>query len=394
VLSAGLARTRGGTRWALSAAAVFLGFWWAWSDDPDQWDRHLTSAGLVAILLGLTLWAAARSERGLALVAMAGTLVVLVAQLSWMPVNATTTNFNFPRSESAMEEQFSDYRPGLVVQVARFRETGGPDDTRNADGVYQDILFGSMYDVADVESTTSYSGVAFTAFDIPLCASYYGGACPEAWDVLWETPEGADEVLVDLIRAETVVVQRALRDTRDEPAPEDWELAESTEYADIWRRTDPLPWPEGRLSDADGPVEVVSDARVGEVGETLEFRRHGQGPIELTFARLAWPGYTAEVDGREVPLEQGPNGLLVVQIPEDVDAGTLTLTWSPPGTMLSVAAVGVAGLLVAGLVAAELSVRRRRQHHDPTSEDATSVPHTPERAPLPAGRATQENRST
>ncbi|TQN41497.1 hypothetical protein FHU33_0865 [Blastococcus colisei] len=360
VLSAGLVRSRSGTRWALSAAAVFMGFWWAWSDDPDRWDRHLLAAGLVAVLLGLTLWAA-RTERGLALAAMAGTVVVLVVQLGWMPVNATTTNFNFPHVESEMEDQFSDYRPGLVVQIARLPETGRPDGDRTPDGAYQDLLFGSMYDVADVESTTSYSGVAFTAFDIPLCASYDGGACPEAWDALWETPDGADERLADLIRAETVVVQRALRDTQDEPAPRGWQLDESTDYVDVWRRTEPLPWPEGRLSDTDGPVEIVSDTRVGEVGETVEFRRDGRGPIELTFARLAWPGYTAEIDGREVPVEQGPNGLLAVPIPEDVDAGTLTLAWSPPGTTLSLAAVGAAAVLVAGLTAAELRTRRSRR---------------------------------
>ena len=360
VLSAGLHRSRAGLRAALSAGAVFVGFWWAWSDDPDQWDRHLISAGLVAVLLALTLWAARRSIRDLSLVAMAGTLVVLVVQLGWMPMNASTTNFNFPRSESAMEETFADYR-GLVVQIASFPETGDPGVDRNPEGVYQDLLFGSMYDVAGVESTTAYSGIAFTAFDVPLCASYYGGACPEAWDVLWQVPEGGDEVLADLIRAQTVVVQRNLRDTRDEPVPDGWELAESTEYVDVWRRVEPLPWPEGRLSDTDGPVEVLADARVGEVGETLDFRRDGEGPVELTFARLAWPGYTAEIDGRQVPVEQGPNGLLVVPIPEDVDAGTLTLAWSPPGTTLSLAAVGAAGLLVTGLVAAELHARRPRR---------------------------------
>ncbi|TQN41496.1 hypothetical protein FHU33_0864 [Blastococcus colisei] len=388
LLSAGLQRDRLRLRGALSGGLVFLGGWLAWSDVPVELDRHLFSTGLVAGLMAGLLVAAGRGARPAALVGMAGTLVVLAVQLSWWPSNANVLDYRFPRGAEAIQRSFADNGPGLRVQIGSVA-AAGPD--RGTNGVYEDVLFGSMYAVAGVESLTAYSGVGFTNFDVPLCTEYTGSTCPEAWDALWETPDGADERLADLIRAETVVVQRALRDTQDEPAPQGWQLEESTDYVDVWRRTEPLPWPEGRLSDTDGPVEIVSDTRVGEVGETVEFRRDGRGPIELTFARLAWPGYTAEIDGREVPVEQGPNGLLAVPIPEDVDAGTLTLAWSPPGTTLSLAAVGAAAVLVAGLTAAELRTRRSRRHTHLTPEDATGVPHIPERAPLPAGRTTREN---
>ena len=43
------------------------------------------------------------------------------------------------------------------------------------------------------------------------------------------------------MKAQTVVVQRQMRDTRDEPAPEGWELSESTDFADVWRRTGDVP---------------------------------------------------------------------------------------------------------------------------------------------------------
>jgi hypothetical protein len=188
--------------------------------------------------------------------------------------------------------------------------------------------------------------------------AYQGSTCPDAWDTLWEKPRGSDVVLADLLRAQTVVVQHELVRTRADDAPRGWELAESTDYVNVFRRTEPLPWAEGRLSALSGPVTVTADERTGDVGETVSFSRDGSGTAELTFARLAWPGYTAEVDGRAVPVEQGPAGLLTVEVPEDVEEGTLTLAWSPPGSTVSLAAAGLGLALTAFVGLTEL--RRRR----------------------------------
>jgi hypothetical protein len=93
-------------------------------------------------------------------------------------------------------------------------------------------------------------------------------------------------------------------------------------------------------------------------------------PAQLTFARLAWPGYTAEIDGREIPVAPGPNGLLTVDLPEDAE-GVLTLTWSPPGALLSLAAVGVALAGVAALTVGE--IRQRRAPRRPEAADRSTV---------------------
>ncbi|WP_142024239.1 hypothetical protein [Blastococcus colisei] len=358
LLSAGLDRSHARVRWLLSALAVFAGLWLAWSDMPGLTRRHVFYAGLITALLWLVLRMARRSERNLVLVALGGTLLVLVLQLRWMPVNANMSNYNFPRSESAMQETFADYGPGVTVQLAY---TVGKLPTRNAEGIYQDILFGSMHSVAGVESLTAYSGVGFNALDRALCMNFQGATCREAaWEPLWEEPEGSDVVLADLLKADTVVVQRDLIDTSAEPSPEGWELTESTEFADIWRRTGTLPWPDGRLSAVSGPVEVTADQRTSEVGETVTFEREGPGRVELTFARLAWPGYTATVDGETVPVGENSVGLLTVALPAGADAGTLTLSWTPPGAQLSLAAVGLGGLAVVALAAVELRHRRSR----------------------------------
>ena len=100
----------------------------------------------------------------------------------------------------------------------------------------------------------------------------------------------------------------------------------------------------------------------GDVGETVEFTREGAGASSLTFARLAWPGYTAAVDGVPVPVEEGPAGLLVVELPDDVRGGTLTLSWSPPGSTVSLAAAALGA--VAALALGGMEYRRRRTTAD------------------------------
>ena len=118
--------------------------------------------------------------------------------------------------------------------------------SNDPDGVYRDVLFGSMYATADVESTSAYSGVGFNAFDQSLCFNYQGATCADAWPALWEKPKGSNVVLADLLRAQRVVVQSASWWTRAgiRPPPAGG-LAHSTRYVDVWERTDPLPRPDG-----------------------------------------------------------------------------------------------------------------------------------------------------
>ena len=60
------------------------------------------------------------------------------------------------------------------------------------------------------------------------------------------------------------------------------------------------------FSDAYGPVTVSADRMTDEVGEQVQVHREGSGTARLTFARLAWPGYTASIDGRAVDVRRVP----------------------------------------------------------------------------------------
>lgn len=332
----------------LSVAAVALGTYLAWGERPETWRWHLVGAAVVLVLVALTVWTRLSTR-----VLVLGSVAVLGLQLSWFPGNASVLDYQFPTSVALLRHRFAKY-PGTVVQLA--------DITRDLphrvpDGEYTDELFGSMYSVAGVPSTTAYSGIGFTALDRPLCVSYQGSVtCPHAWDRLWQRPPGYPVPLADLLRAGTVVVQNSLVDTRHVRPPRGWHRApgkETSGLATVWVRDRPLPWRKGTLAHATPGVGVTADTRSGQTGERLSYTGSGT----LTFARLAWPGYTATVDGRSATVRSGPDGLLAVDLPPG--GGQVELAWHPPGWRVSTVAFGLGVLLAIGLaVGAGRRVRR------------------------------------
>ncbi|MDQ3735195.1 MAG: hypothetical protein M3400_14585 [Actinomycetota bacterium] len=368
LLSRGLDRSHVRVRASLSVAIVLFGGWLAWSDYPDHRNWHIAGSLLVIALLAAYLRIGRTGSRAGGLALLLGSLVVLTLQLDRMPGNNSVLNYNFPRSEAVLQDRFEDRYQGMTVQIADGQTL---ESDRRPDGAYQDLLFGSMYAVAGVESLTAYSGVGFTAIDRELCIRYEGSTCPEAWEALWREPPGAREILADLLRVETVVVQNGFVDDRTDPPP-GWQQDERTEYVTVFTREDPLRWPDGRLSAVDGEIRVEQDSMVGQVGERVSFDS-AQAGDELIFARLAWPGYSAAIDGTAVDVEEGPAGLVTVVIPEGISSGVLTLDWSPPGRTLSVVSATTGAVLAIAILGYELVVRRRRGSQGSSYGDADAA---------------------
>lgn len=372
VLASGdLHRTHRAARSAMSLAIVLFGGYVAWAGLPEQLGRHALATGAVLALVVLLVVAGTSHAGGFA-VAAVGTLGVLALQVTWFPGNYNVANYSFPTSEPLLESRFDQRYEGITVQVADIHAV--PPADLNPSGAYTDLLFGSLYSVAGVESLTDYSGIGFNDLDSTFCIAYQGSTCPAAWDRLWERPPGQAVPLADLLRAQTVVVQNALVDTRRAPAPEGWEKAEQNSRVTVWKRIDPLPWPQGRLAHTTSGVLVRSDISAGNTRETVTLDRPDrQRPATLTFARLAWPGYTATLDGQELPITTGPAGLLQVQLPPGTPDGQLELSFTPPGFDVGLVAMG-AGLALTALLGvaggASRFVRRRRgaatAHSNPT----------------------------
>jgi hypothetical protein len=349
------------TRWrwraALSVLAVAVGAYLAWGELPGRWRWDVLGAVVVLALVAVVVRFGLSTRAG-CVALVAGSLLVLGVQVVWFPGNDTVTNYRFPTSVALLQSRFAKYH-GTTVQLA---SVGRDVAERLPDKAYTDLLYGSMYSVAGVESTTAYSGIGFSALDGRLCQTYQGSVnCPAAWTRLWRAPGGYPVPLADLLRAQTVVVQNSLVRTRNEPAPAGWHRTpadETSGLTTVWTRNRPLPWPTGRLSYAPPDVHVLADTVTGQVAEHLTYRRTGTGPATLTFARLAWPGYSATVDDRPAAVRSGPYGLLVVDLPAGRAAGDVELSWSPPGWRVSAVAFALGLALTAGLAVACRRVRR------------------------------------
>jgi hypothetical protein len=351
----GMPRTALRARAAVSVAIVAVGAHLAWGERPQTANLHVYGAVAVLVLVGLLVRFGPTTRSGFAVLTV-GTLLVLGLQVLWFPANYNVTNYQFPTSARQLQQRFAKYQ-GTVVQLAGL--TSDPAADRLPARDYQDLLYGSMYSVAGVPSTTAYSGIGFSAFDGVFCMAFEGDTCAAGWPALWQHPAGYPVPLADLLRARTVVVQNSLVDTRSGPAPSGWHRArwaENSGLATVWARDTALRWPAGLLSYASGGITITDDQRIGTVDERLTYRATSAGT--LTFARMAWPGYTALANGRPVATRTGPAGLLVVDVP----AGTarVDLTWQPPGATVSTVAFVAGMLLTAGLVVTPVLARRRR----------------------------------
>jgi hypothetical protein len=344
--SRGLHRDRLIVRSWISGGIILLGVWIAYSDVPGSFKWHgLVTLLIVAGTAAIVFWTGV-GWRGFA-VMTGGLLLFMGAQVMLTASNQNVADYDMPSSKSALREQFADRADGLTVQVFDIQALVGG---HGAPQRWDDLLAGNMPSVAGFESTTAYSGIGFTAFDGALCMSYNGGTCAQAWDALWDAPQGSDVPLADLLGAKHVVVLNDFAD--DEEAPEGWSVSETTDVVTIYTRDDPLPFPAGTLTIAGEGAEVTADERVGKTSERLEVSTT-TGDTSLTFGRIAWPGYAATLNGQAVPTEIGPAGLLTIVLPEQSE-GELVLSFTPPGLYggLAIAAAGLAILTVCVVLAA------------------------------------------
>jgi hypothetical protein len=266
----------------------------------------------------------------------------------WFPANRDVAIYNFPTDIASLRSRYAEFRDGTVVQVADRNLI--PPGQITSGSAWSGLLFGNMHAAAGVPSLVSYTGIGYDALHTRLCLSYYGATCPQAYDRLWQS-----DGLVDQLKTEHVVVQRRLRDVSEPPAG--WRISRRDEEVVVLSRESAAPWPRGRLSVSRG-VQVLDDVRHGQRHETVRFGRTGGRP-ELVFARLAWPGYRATVDGRGVTVDATDAGLLVVRLPPGVDGGTLTISWSPPGFAAQLLLACAGALLAIALSVVPLRSGRR-----------------------------------
>ena len=352
VLGAGLIHDRRRLRASLTAAIVVIGGYLAAADVPVDIGWHLVGTILVLTLSAIIVLGARRHPGALGPLLIVTTLLVLAVQLVWKPLNEGVRDYGAPQSAATFIERFADRYDGTVVQIVPLEE---PPAGSAADLAYQDLAYASMHAISGVEAVSTYSGIGFSTHDATLCLRFDGAMCDGAWAKLWQAAREDEPVVADLLGANTVVVQRSTADAATSTPPAGWSLAETTATVEVWKRDAAEPWPEGRLTDVSGPVVVESDIEQRAHREVVRFRRTGDGPAQLTFGRLAWPGYVATVDDKALQVGGGTAGLLTVAIPPEVDGGELVLAWMPPYWRPSLLILTMGVLLG---IASELAWRR------------------------------------
>ena len=368
-LAQGIARDHVRRRAAGSALLVLAGAYLAEAARPDLLHAHVASVLLVCALTAalVAVWLRRPAGPAPAAVLLAGCVAVLAFQVAVFPRNENLNSYRFPTSVTATSAALVPRYPGTVLEVAN---NGSIVHSPEQDALSSELMFGNMLQAVGVHAVNSYYGMGFKAFTDALCIEFNGSVCPEALRRAWEPPAPGAPPLADLLRLETVVVQNGLPGVADVPVPAGWRVAERTAVATVLRREATLPHPEGRLSLAP-PGTVVADDVAAPRGERV--RIDGGPGGTLTFARLAWPGYTARVDGVVGPVRQGPAGLLTVDVP--AGPHDLALAWSPPGLGL-----GVASLLLGAALAVAQAVGRglRRRRSAPPAEPAPDTRPAPE----------------
>jgi hypothetical protein len=352
VLSAGLRTDHWRRRAVVSGAVLVGGAYLAWADRPGLLRQQAIMLVVLAALTVAAVTVGRRDGRRLGAMLAGGTVIVLVLQVLFIPVNTTSTAYHYPHSVQTLRDRFASYR-GTTLQLAAKHVLRAPEQKRRY------FLFGSAYLPAGVDSVTAYTGLGFREFSNWFCMGYLGQVCPKAYRHLWRPTRLGHHSMADLLRLKTVVIDNSLVfGAFPEPG---WHIQRQNHAVTVLARDGAATrWPAGRLSYAPPGVHVSADNNSASgTSETVRFTSSGAGGT-LAFARLNWPGYSASVDGSPVPVKSGPAGLVTVDLPAGRKSGTLVLHWTAPGIHLGIIAAAL-GTLGAVVLAGLDIVRRRRQ---------------------------------
>ncbi len=339
VLSHGLRTSAWKLRAAGSFFIIFVGAVLAFLMAHELVGRHLTALAVQSVLVALMIFLALKHERFLPGLLIVGTLTTLVLQIIWVPYNDDVSKWWFP-SDTAVAD-YGERIQGPVLQIAE----GGLSPLEERGQASEWLLFGNIPAVSGVESTASYSGIGFSAFSVAMCINHAGSTCDLGLLKAFRIVRDTDVPVVDAMRINTIVVENDLVKYAPEyEPPMGWRKTESNDWVTIFVREEPLDWPDSRLSIAEGTS--VASAVSTDTSDTLTVSTEAIGG-SLTFARLAWPGYRAEVNGEQVPVSTNAIGLVQVDLPGDLTDAEVNVTFTVPGYNIAVPVLVVAVLAAA-----------------------------------------------
>jgi len=317
--------------------------------------------GLVLLALSGLVIALARRFGGVpaAGAVMVSILAVLWVQVGEYPSNLGVSQWHMPVSRSAAKAHFPSYQ-GVTLQLGQ----RAPVKTlADAEATWRSLVFGNYPRTLGLSYVNSYSAVGHQRFSSLLCIRWEGGTCQNAKQHLFATEPTTGRTYADLMGLDRVVlIKHAFPQAPAQGAPDGWQYVRNTNpLAWILERTTPRPAQPGRVVASPG-VTVIGAAPSSDTAESMTVTTPSGGSV--VFSRLLWPGYTATLDGRSVPVDSVAGVFVAVRLPAGTHEARLALSFRPPGTTLGLGLAAGGGTLLTALVALEYICRRRRRGRD------------------------------
>ncbi len=357
----------------------------AGSSGPELFGRHVVSGLLIVAVGGLVVFLAYRFSTR----AAAALLIATIAPVAMYQVASYDPPFDkwwLPTSQSEADAGFPQWQ-GATLQLGDRTLTETSADTADDPRLpWHSQVYGNSAKIMGLDYVNAYTPVGYEDFSNLLCFEHEGSTCSDAFRRLFLIEPYTGKTFADLMRLDRVVLQKnqyPLADAREAPAGWEWVTPPTTDSA---RQTYVLERIDGLIPADIGRVVATVDATAVPESSSADSEHVRVTSVDggsVVFARLAWPGYTATLNGEPLQTKGLADIFLYVDLPPGTTDADLAIEFRPPGQKLGLAGMAGGVLLLLALVV--LDVRRRRPAQSPPAED-TAVDVTMESSSSAANR--------
>ncbi|KAA0024612.1 hypothetical protein [Antrihabitans cavernicola] len=340
----------------------------AGSSGPQFMGRHLV-AGLAMVAAGVV---ALYFAKRFGAAGIAGVLLISIVPVALYQVSTYTPvliNWQLPQSQSAAKAGFPDYQ-GTTLQLGdRSLIRMGP---HSREIPWQSQVYGNYAKDLNLSYANAYTPVGHQAFGTLLCMGFDGSTCKDAYKRAFTVDRYTGRTFVDLMQVDRVVLQKKQYPFADrKPAPLGWKWVtpplEAGKFTYVLERVD------GPVSGKGNRIATTVNAQATPISSDAN---HEHATVSsptggsVVFSRLAWPGYTATLNGKPLTTKGLGDTFLYVDLPPGTRDADLAITFRPPGQRIGLAGIAAGLVVVAALTVIDFRQRRRTRR-------------TPESAPAP-----------
>jgi hypothetical protein len=330
--------TRG--RAAVCAAIALFGLVSSLQSFPESMSSHLWATVVVlGGALGFTWLWERRPAAGWALLTVITLGFGAVARLLY-PANLDVADWNLPRTAE---------RPVFHEVPSSYAFTDGVQGNIQDPTRVTELRFGQTVLDGGRAVINGYTPIGYAAFAPLFCFGPFGETCPGASNRLHEIDAATGVSLAELMRVDRIVLGRGYGHINAAREIIDWPMESRGRISQTYHR--PLPGLPGTLSWAAPGLGLTEKLPPHATRE--EYRIGGDEGGLVVFARLAWPGYHVQVDGRDLKGVWHRGFLVSAVVPPGSAGKTLSVVFRPPFWRigLALAFIGVlTGLLIAMLL--------------------------------------------